>query len=50
MIDKGMENPAKTLQGLIDIANKRIEGIKSGTTPALTPDNNAKYYAEVVLI
>jgi aconitate hydratase 2/2-methylisocitrate dehydratase len=49
MIDKGMENPAKTLQGLIDIADKRIEGIKSGTTPALTPDNNAKYYAEVVI-
>ncbi|WP_339725649.1 bifunctional aconitate hydratase 2/2-methylisocitrate dehydratase [uncultured Paraglaciecola sp.] len=49
MIDKGMENDAKTLQGLIDIANKRIEGIKSGTTPALTPDNNAKYYAEVVV-
>tara|TARA_R110002153_G_scaffold82780_2_gene208659 strand:+ start:11383 stop:14190 length:2808 start_codon:yes stop_codon:yes gene_type:complete len=49
MIDKGMENEAKTLHGLIDIANKRIEGIKSGTTPALTPDNNAKYYAEVVV-
>jgi aconitate hydratase 2/2-methylisocitrate dehydratase len=49
MINKGMDNTAKTLQGLIDIANKRIEGIKSGTTPALTPDNNAKYYAEVVI-
>ncbi|MBU3003964.1 bifunctional aconitate hydratase 2/2-methylisocitrate dehydratase [Paraglaciecola arctica] len=49
MIDKGMENPAKTLQGLIDIANKRIEEIKSGSAPALTPDNNAKYYAEVVV-
>jgi aconitate hydratase 2/2-methylisocitrate dehydratase len=49
MIGKGMENPAKTLQGLIDIANKRIEGIKSGVTPALTPDNNAKYYAEVIV-
>mgnify|MGYP000371478805 CR=1 FL=1 len=49
MIDKGMENPAKTLQGLIDIANKRIAGIRSGETPALTPDNNAKYYAEVVI-
>jgi len=49
MIDKGMENPAKTLQGLIDIASKRIEGIQSGTTPALTPDDNAKYYAEVVV-
>ncbi|MEP1448034.1 MAG: bifunctional aconitate hydratase 2/2-methylisocitrate dehydratase [Paraglaciecola sp.] len=49
MIDKGMENPAKTLQGLIDIANKRIEEIKSGSAPALTPDDNAKYYAEVVV-
>ncbi|WP_299083989.1 bifunctional aconitate hydratase 2/2-methylisocitrate dehydratase [uncultured Paraglaciecola sp.] len=49
MIDKGMENPAKTLQGLIDMANKRIEGIKSGETPALTPDNNANYFAEVVV-
>jgi aconitate hydratase 2 / 2-methylisocitrate dehydratase len=49
MIDKGMENAGKTLQGLIDIANKRIEGIQSGVTPALTPDSNAKYYAEVVV-
>ncbi|NQZ52325.1 MAG: bifunctional aconitate hydratase 2/2-methylisocitrate dehydratase, partial [Moritella sp.] len=49
MIDKGMENPAKTLQGLIDIADKRIEEIKSGAVPALTPDNNAKYFAEVVV-
>ncbi|MFK7814988.1 MAG: aconitase family protein, partial [Gammaproteobacteria bacterium] len=49
MIDKGMENAAKTLQGLIDLANQRIEGIKSGKQPALTPDNNAKYYAEVVI-
>ncbi|MGS2719845.1 bifunctional aconitate hydratase 2/2-methylisocitrate dehydratase [Paraglaciecola aestuariivivens] len=49
MIDKGMDNQAKTLQGLIEIANKRIEGIKSGKTPALTPDNTAKYYAEVVV-
>jgi aconitate hydratase 2/2-methylisocitrate dehydratase len=49
MIDKGMENPAKTLHGLISLANKRIEEVKSGTTPALTPDANAKYYAEVVV-
>jgi aconitate hydratase 2/2-methylisocitrate dehydratase len=49
MIDKGMENAAKTLQGLIDLADQRIEGIKSGKQPALTPDNNAKYYAEVVI-
>ena len=49
MIDKGMENPAGTLQGLIDKADKRIEEIKSGEKPALTPDDNAKYYEEVVI-
>jgi aconitate hydratase 2/2-methylisocitrate dehydratase len=49
MIDKGMENSAKTLTGLINLADQRIEGIKSGKQPALTPDNNAKYYAEVVI-
>ncbi len=49
MIDKGMENTAKTLQGLIDKADKRIAEIKSGAKPALTPDDNAKYFAEVVV-
>ena len=49
MINKGMENKAKTLNGLIALAEKRIDGIKSGTTPALSPDENAKYYAEVVV-
>jgi aconitate hydratase 2/2-methylisocitrate dehydratase len=49
MINKGMENEAKTLNGLIALADKRIEGIKSGTTPALSPDDNAKYYAEVII-
>lgn len=49
MIDKGMENPAGTLQGLIDKANKRIAEIRSGEKPALTPDDNAKYFAEVVI-
>ena len=49
MIDKGMENEAGTLQGLIDKADKRIAEIKSGATPALTPDDNAKYFAEVVV-
>ncbi len=49
MIDKGMENHALVLQGLIDISNKRIHGIKSGENPALRPDNNAKYFAEVVV-
>ncbi len=49
MIDKGMENKNQVLQGLIDKANKRIEEIRSGAKPALTPDDNAKYYAEVVI-
>ncbi|UTW57824.1 bifunctional aconitate hydratase 2/2-methylisocitrate dehydratase [Kordiimonas sp. SCSIO 12603] len=49
MIDKGMENEAKTLQGLIDIADNRIEEIKSGSRPALTPDADAKYFAEVTV-
>jgi aconitate hydratase 2/2-methylisocitrate dehydratase len=49
MINKGMENEAKTLQGLIDLADKRIEEITSGTNPALAPDDTAKYYAEVVV-
>ncbi|MDO3385008.1 bifunctional aconitate hydratase 2/2-methylisocitrate dehydratase [Gilvimarinus sp. SDUM040013] len=49
MIDKGMDNEAKTLAGLIALADKRIEEIKSGTNPALKPDNNAKYFAEVVV-
>jgi len=49
MIDKGMEIPSGMLQHLIDKANERIEGIKSGKEPALKPDDNAKYFAEVVV-
>lgn len=49
MIDKGMENEAGTLKGLITLADERIAGIKSGEQPALAPDENAKYYAEVVV-
>jgi aconitate hydratase 2 / 2-methylisocitrate dehydratase len=49
MIDKGMDNHINMLQGLIDIANRRINEIKSGENPALKPDSNAKYYAEVVI-
>ncbi len=49
MIDKGMDNHNQVLQGLIDKANKRIEEIRTGEKPALTPDANAKYYAEVVV-
>ena len=49
MIDKGMDNHENTLKGLIDIASNRIEQINSGTKPALSPDKNAKYFAEVVV-
>ncbi|MFL2582126.1 MAG: bifunctional aconitate hydratase 2/2-methylisocitrate dehydratase [Flavobacteriales bacterium] len=49
MIDKGMDNRKNVLQGLIDLANKRIEEVKSGEKPALRPDSDAKYYAEVVV-
>ncbi|MEJ6754002.1 MAG: bifunctional aconitate hydratase 2/2-methylisocitrate dehydratase [Flavobacteriales bacterium] len=46
MIKKGMDNKIQVLQGLIDKANKRISDIRSGEKPALTPDSNAKYFAE----
>lgn len=49
MIEKGMDNDAQMLQSLVDIADKRINEIKSGEKPALTPDANAKYFAEVVV-
>ena len=49
MIDKGMDNDVQMLQGLIDKADARIADIKSGANPALSPDANAKYFAEVVI-
>ena len=49
MIEKGMDNEKQVLQGLIDKANQRIQEIQSGTKPALTPDADAKYFAEVVV-
>ncbi|WP_026713306.1 bifunctional aconitate hydratase 2/2-methylisocitrate dehydratase [Flavobacterium daejeonense] len=49
MIDKGMDNAKEVLKGLIEKADKRIAEIRSGEKPALTPDANAKYYAEVVV-
>ncbi|MEM8594885.1 MAG: bifunctional aconitate hydratase 2/2-methylisocitrate dehydratase [Pseudomonadota bacterium] len=49
MIEKGMDNDAQMLRGLIDIAERRIAEIKSGEKPALQPDANAKYFAEVVV-
>ncbi|MEH6740458.1 MAG: bifunctional aconitate hydratase 2/2-methylisocitrate dehydratase, partial [Sulfitobacter sp.] len=49
MIDKGMDNDVEMLKGLIAIADKRISEITSGEKPALTADDNAKYFAEVVV-
>ncbi|WP_436716783.1 bifunctional aconitate hydratase 2/2-methylisocitrate dehydratase [Roseiconus lacunae] len=47
MIEKGMDNEIQVLQGLIDRAEQRIAEIKSGEKPALAPDPNAKYFAEL---
>ena len=49
MISKGMDNEGEVLQGLVDKASKRIEEIESGVKGPLTPDENAKYYAEFVV-
>ena len=49
MIEKGMDNQGKMLQGLVDKADARIADIKSGKNPALTPDDSAKYSAEFVV-
>lgn len=46
LIKKGMDNEKQVLQSLVDKANKRINEIQSGEKPPLTPDVNAKYYAE----
>ena len=49
MIDKGMDQESGMLANLIAIADKRIAEIRSGEKPALKPDANAKYFAEVVV-
>lgn len=49
MIEKGMDNEKHVLQGLVDKAEARIQEIKTGVKPALKPDADAKYYAEVVV-
>jgi len=49
MIDKGMDNDVEMLKGLIAIADRRIAEISSGENPALTPDDNAAYFAEFVV-
>ena len=49
MIDKGMEHENKMLHKLVAMAQARIDEIKSGKNPALSPDENAHYAAEVVV-
>lgn len=49
MIQKGMDNEKQVLQGLVNIADKRIAEIRSGEKPALMPDTNAKYSAEFIV-
>ncbi len=49
MIDKGMDNAKRTLQGLVNKAEARAAEIRSGEKPALAPDANAKYSAEFVV-
>ncbi|MFQ3361315.1 MAG: bifunctional aconitate hydratase 2/2-methylisocitrate dehydratase [Alphaproteobacteria bacterium] len=49
MIDQGMENDKQMLHNLVNIAERRILEIKSGQKPALAPDDNAKYFAHVVI-
>jgi aconitate hydratase 2 / 2-methylisocitrate dehydratase len=49
MIEQGMENDKQMLHNLVNIAERRILEIKSGQKPALAPDDNAKYFAHVVI-
>ena len=49
MIDRGMDNDKKVLQGLIDKADARIAQLRSGEKPPLMPDANAQYAAEFVV-
>jgi aconitate hydratase 2/2-methylisocitrate dehydratase len=46
MIQKGMDNEKQVLQGLVDKADKRINEIRTGEKPPLSPDSDAKYFAE----
>ncbi len=49
MIEKGMDNETQVLKGLVDKAQTRITELKTGIKPALRPDANAKYHAEVLI-
>ena len=46
MLDKGMDNDKRVLQGLVDQADQRIGELRSGEKPALRPDADAQYFAE----
>ena len=49
MIKKGMDNEKQVLRRLIRKADKRIEEIRTGLKPAIKPDANARYFAEIVV-
>ena len=49
MIEKGMDNENKMLENLMSIADRRISEIENKKVEALQPDENAKYYAEVIV-
>jgi len=49
MIDKGMDNDAQMLRGLVGQAEARIAQIQSGEKPPLLPDPGAVYSAEFVV-
>jgi aconitate hydratase 2/2-methylisocitrate dehydratase len=49
MIDRGMDNEAQMLKGLVDKAERRIQQIRSGDKPPLAPDADAAYAAEFVV-
>ena len=46
MINKGMDNKNKVLDGLVSKAESRIKEIESNLNPPLYPDSNAQYFAE----
>ena len=49
MIDRGMDNDKQVLAGLVAKANQRIDELRTGSKPALLPDDNATYSAEFVV-
>ena len=42
-------NEKQMLKGLVDKANTRIMELKTGIKPALKPDADANYFAEVIV-